>query len=82
MSSSVSAPKVTVLAIQHEYGSTVEAYASYELAEAALYSWVKEYWSQVGDLPIPEDRKEAIELYFESSQDESYDLEEVSVQGA
>ena len=72
--------KVTVLVTDNEYGTNIEAFDNYNQAELDLYNYVKDYWAEVSDLPIPEDHKKAIDFYFYKKQgEEQYVLQEVSV---
>lgn len=66
--------KITTLVIEHECGVNIYPCASPELADAYLYDYVKRWWAREygDDDPIPADPADAVEQYFEESDDEHY----------
>lgn len=64
--------------IEHRYGTDAMVFRSEEEAWAQLVDWVKHWWStefaQTDDIVRPEDDSEAVRMYFEHTQDESYTL--------
>lgn len=83
-----------LLTIINRYGDSHELHVSEEAAKDSLFAYVEQNWEQDGPkakdgqrLPMPQDRDEAIEDYFEHSAsyagaDESYSIEELTVGGA
>ena len=70
----------TVLITEHSDDITATIHRSREGAEDALFEYVKEYWMQeVGDEPMPDDRAEAIRLYFEVSEEGYKIIEDVTI---
>jgi hypothetical protein len=69
--------KVVLLMIEHRQGRNVYACESRNTAIDQLYSFVEEHWNEMPEEvgPIPADRREAIEIYFEEKQGrESYEI--------
>lgn len=65
------------LAITHEHGVDTSPHESQEAAEAALLTYVKDWWpTEAGEgVPLPEDPAEAIEAYFmEHAPYEDYEI--------
>ena len=76
---------VSVLVIEHRYGSDITAFHSDADATAYLAGWVRDWWSELierrSSAPAepPEDDTEAISLYFELHGDETYRRDIVTV---
>ena len=69
-----------VLITEHSDDITATIHRSREGAENALFEYVKEYWTQeVCDEPMPDDRAEAIRLYFEVSEEGYKIIEDVTI---
>lgn len=67
--------KITTLVIHHKHGVNVYPCASPEIADAYLYDYIVSWWADAyGDEPIPDDDAQAIEQYFDVSQDEYYEF--------
>lgn len=69
---------VTVQSISHRHGTDLAVYATAAAAHAALATWARTYWNEVAAEPYvpgvaPDDDDEAVDLYFELHQGESYD---------
>jgi len=72
--------KVFILSILHRHGQDLYASRTYEGAHAALANYCRENWCDqciVEDMP-PED-SELIEAYFDSTPDESWDIDQLDV---
>lgn len=72
-------PLMTVLTIKQKHETNASIHLTPEGARAELSRYVRTYWSDVagiGDAPetAPEDDEEAIDIYFEEHDEESYIL--------
>lgn len=66
-----------VVAIEHEYSSSIYVVENQEQADDLLYRYVSHWWeSTMGDESKPRKKKDAVDLYFEGAQDESCTMEE------
>ncbi len=54
--------------ITHRHGDDACFGWTSEQVEKQVLEFVKEFWNEVSDGPMPEDREEAIEQYFEANQ--------------
>lgn len=80
------AAQVTVrtLTISHKHGEDTSVHLTEETAKDALHAYVQQWWSEragmlsAPDVPedVPEDRDEAISLYFTEHPNEYYSLSE------
>lgn len=72
-----------LLIVSTEHGDSPSLHATEEDAKDAAYEYAAEYWDQDGPgrhgVPIPEDRDEAIDDYFEDSTDETYSIMDIPV---
>lgn len=77
---------IQILMIHHRHGVNVDACATEAGVTEQLYKYVEEYWSDLDDgcgpPPLPADRQEAIDQYFERfndelGADEYYEIEQV-----
>lgn len=72
--------RLFIVQIEHEQGTNVYPATTEELAWAVVHAWVKEYWDDdlrnetIGEEigPIPDSKDEAIKLYFDAHQMESF----------
>lgn len=73
-----------LLTITTKHGDSHELYTSENAAKDAVYDYVVQYWSEVdrSSTPVPEDKDEAIALYFEDSPEDDWTIEPISVSGA
>lgn len=72
-------PFLTILTIQQKHETTASIHRTPEGAEAELARYVRKYWREVsgyGGAPVdaPQDDDEAIDIYFETHDEESYTL--------
>ncbi len=75
--------KVFILVIENDSGVDVSPHVTREGATLDLYNYVQIYWSEAAlDTAIPEDASEAIEIYFEDNDLDSYSIHERTVKGA
>ena len=64
-----------VAVITHSFGTDATVCATQELAVNEVYQYVKEWWNQISDQPVIEDKWKAIEHYFDKTNGmESYDI--------
>lgn len=75
---------VSVLVIEHRRGSEISVFHSDTDADTYLAGWVRDWWSEVaerGTAPAepPTDDTEAIRIYFEAHDDETYYRDIVTV---
>lgn len=70
---------VYVLKIEHKHGIDIHIYRKLETANENLFAYVKEYWDDFDLGEMPKDRVDAIEEYFNRT-DEYYDLFVTTVQ--
>ena len=71
---------VFVVHISHRHGSGSEVFSTHEKARAYLAAWAREWWHEVTtDEAAPADDDECISQYFDGSQDEFYDFDEVVI---
>jgi hypothetical protein len=56
---------VTVLVTSCKHGTEYDVFPDQDSAWAALYDYVCQFWGELGDEPMPENRQDAIEKYFE-----------------
>jgi hypothetical protein len=68
---------VWVLVISTRQGEEIEVYASVEAAYGGLYDYVVEWWESEIDeaVSMPENEKEAIDLYFDEVETEWYTIQ-------
>lgn len=78
-----------LLTITTKHGDSHELYTNEDAAKHAVYDYVVQYWSEVGrwsdadpSAPVPEDKDEAIALYFEDSPEDDWSIEPVAVMDA
>ncbi len=83
-------PKVWTLVIDNDEGLQSSVHTTKELADAALYDYVKENWvgrvlTKLGPLPkvsAPQDADATVEAYFEmDGQDDRAEITECEVEG-
>lgn len=81
----MAARTVWLFQVHHRHGDDVSVYSTKQKAVDGVYEWVAEYWDdemirQYNDVPqIPSDRQEAIDLYFNSIDDEWYECFEKEI---
>lgn len=73
--------RVTVLTIEHKHGVDVFAYRTAHKAQEDLHEFVTDYWDEVEHFAgeMPKKPSEAIQLYFENHDNESYIMETVEL---
>lgn len=85
-------PEVHVLIIQHKHGEDISVHSSEEYARNELYDYICNWWGEWDELPwdedkecnkLPENRDEAIDMYFEVAIDhgEGYEIAERTLDG-
>ena len=74
------ADTVWILAIDHDYGTNLSAHKTETGARDNLAGYVAEWWHrEMGTEPLPDEPDEAIDVYFERVENESYTLEESAI---
>lgn len=78
------APTITVAVIQHKFGTDISAFATHDLAIAAVAKFAREWWHQElgSGIPCPPDDARCIKEYFERVDGEYVDIQDVAVTGA
>lgn len=64
--------KLHTAIITHKHGDNAYFGWTSEEVEKQVLEFVKEFWNEVSKGPIPEDRKEAMEEYFDAHQGHEY----------
>lgn len=77
-------PDTYVLTISHRHGDDTTLHPTEEAARAALAEFARQWWHEIADYdgraapgvtgPPPDDDDEAIRIYFEHQDDESYTI--------
>jgi hypothetical protein len=80
-SSTLTATKVWVLAIEHRHGMNIGVYTDRAALDNGLLAYVIREWHDECEEEPPEDNEEMITRYFELVDDESYCASEVEVKG-
>jgi len=56
---------VTILVTSCKHGVEYDVFLTQAEAHEALYDYVCSFWNELDGKPMPEDKQEAIDLYFE-----------------
>lgn len=69
--------KIWILSISHRHGEDITPYVTKKAADDALDAYVKEWWlNEVGNEPLPADREDMRQQYFNAAEDELADITE------
>jgi len=68
--------------IGNRYGVSTYVAVSEDVLRNEVFEYVKEWWQkEIGDLPIPQDRDQAIEAYFEKIESETCVIDSTTLAG-
>ena len=72
---------IHTVVFDHDYGTDVYVCDSMELAEFVVWNWASHYWYEIEDEvgPIPNDREEAVRMYFECQSQEGATISQANV---
>lgn len=72
---------VHTLSITHRHGVNLTVHPSRADLDATLDAYVKEWWKdEMGDEPMPSDRADAYDMYFDHVEDEFCDIESHTIE--